>query len=726
MMTHHTSRRFLSLAAYVLGMALAPLGSGALAQAREGFSAGQDVPAAYRLTSFYEAPRNLRRFRPGDVIKTEPVAAPDGARAWRVMYMSSTWDGRPTPITGLVIAPIGKASTPRPVLAWAHGTTGTARGCAPSLAANPVREFLARGGDNPIDIGIPYLNDFLARGYVVVASDYQGLGAPGRHQFLIGDTTGRGLLDMARAAGRLDETGAGRQVSLLGWSQGGHGALFAGEIGADYAPDLTIQGVATLAPSASLMSPVVDQLFRSNIPHIYLIANGYSAAYDLPMTAFTSRGRDLTKVAAESCVLEVFKQISTSPSPGVDADITTVPGWTQALRRNQAGLRASVAPILVVHGTADSVVAPAGTPLYVARARAAGSQVTVSWIQGGDHRSIMAAGREQILAWLDARRAGVAEPVTSPSPPAEVRIGFLKLANAQLVAKAERLHENAMGVPVRWIGFDTGGQVNAAIAAGEIDFGAVGGPPASIGVTRGLGYRGVVLLNMLEGVEGLVVRSALSVDSPAQLAGKRIATPFGSTSYYMLLTLLKQAGVSASQVTLLDMTPDQASSAWAAGQIDAAYVWEPALHRLVESGGKVIVDNAEMARRGYPMWDISVVTNAFAGRHPDLVASYVRSECAAIDTWRAQPEAAAAIVAKELSQPMADARRMMRGTSLIPCSLQIAPSYLGDGSSPGALSRSIYDMAAFLKDQGRLASVAARSEYEALIDPSYLRNLSRR
>lgn len=124
--------------------------------------------------------------------------------------------------------------------------------------------------------------------------------------------------------------------------------------------------------------------------------------------------------------------------------------------------------------------------------------------------------------------------------PAEVRIGYLKLANAQLVAKGRGLHEQAMCVPIRWIGFETGGQVNAAIAAGEIDFGAMGGPPASVGVTRGLGYRGILLLNLLQGVEGLVVRPAIA--TPADLAGKRIATPFGSTSHYLLNVLLKQAG----------------------------------------------------------------------------------------------------------------------------------------------------------------------------------------
>lgn len=339
---------------------------------------------------------------------------------------------------------------------------------------------------------------------------------------------------------------------------------------------------------------------------------------------------------------------------------------------------------------------------------------------GGDHRGLIVPSQPQTVASPGACQ------VKGTPPPAEVRIGYLKLANAQLVAKAQGLHEKAMCVPIRWIGFETGGQVNAAIAAGQIDFGAMGGPPASVGVTRGLGYRGILLLNMLQGVEGLAVRPAIA--TPADLVGKRIATPFGSTSHYLLNVLLKQTGLSPDSVSLRDMTPDQAAAAWTAGQIDAAYVWEPALGRMVAQGGKILVDNSEMAHRGYPMWDISVVSDAFTRAHPDLVASYVRSECAAIDTWRTDPEATAAAVTSELSLSPAEARRMMQGTGMVPCSQQTDQAYLGDASTPGALSRSIYDMAVFLRDNGRTQSLAQPADYEALFDTRHLvaLNASRR
>ncbi len=431
------------------------------------------------------------------------------------------------------------------------------------------------------------------------------------------------------------------------------------------------------------------------------LGRGLPAAYSLGASYLLSKGLERLHTG----------DVKTDP---------VVPDRVRAPERNQAAFQRAIAPILVTHGMADSIVSSVSRPRFLEDVKADDSDMTVVRIEGGDHRSNMGAAKAKISAWQEACRD------SGTPPPAEVRIGYLKLANAQLVAKAHGLHEKAMRVPIKWIGFETGGQVNAAIAAGQIDFGAMGGPPASVGVTQGLGYRGVLLLNMLQGVEGLAVRQAIA--TPADLAGKRIATPFGSTSHYLLMVLLKQAGLSPDSVTLRDMTPDQAVSAWSAGQIDAAYVWEPALGRMVAQGGRILVDNAEMARRGYPMWDISVVRDAFARAHPDLVASYVRSECAAIDTWRRDPEATAAAVAGELSLSPAEARRMIQGTGMVPCSQQIDRAYLGDTSTPGALSRSIYDMAAFLRDNGRTHGLASHADYEALIDTRHLvaLNASRR
>lgn len=392
------------------GLAAASIATAAFAQPLQGFDAATTVPPAFALTSFYEAPAGLAAAKPGDLLKSEAIAAPPGAKAWRVMYASRTWDDRPVAVTGWIAAPAAATSKSRPVLSWAHGTTGVARGCAPSLAPDPARSFLARGGETnfPVDIGAPYLQELLARGYVVVATDYQGQGGPGVHQYLVGETAARGALDAARAAAHLPAAHAGGDVAMLGWSQGGQAALFAGEIAPAYAPELSVRAIATLAPAAVVWHAQIDPFFRAGTPHGYSMLRGYSAAYGLPLEMLTDRGRDLVAAAGEGCVLELFKQIGQSKAPGVVGDVTATAGWREALERNDAGRRVSSAPILLVHGTADNIVLPAGTTAYQQRACAAGSRLEIDWLEGGDHRSIMPAAKDRILTWLDARLRGEA------------------------------------------------------------------------------------------------------------------------------------------------------------------------------------------------------------------------------------------------------------------------------------------------------------------------------
>lgn len=404
-----------------LAALLAFWGNGTAAdETMQGFGAGTaDLPAAFEITPFYEVEGGLSAEEPGTILKAEPIEAPEGANAWRIMYVSRDVNDKPIPVTGLVIAPKGEAPVPRPVLSWAHGTTGTARGCAPSLAKNPARAFHRRGGEekNPIDIGIPWAADFLDQGFVIAATDYNGLGAPGAHHYLVGETTARNTLDIARAASRIGAAKAGSDVMLLGWSQGGQAALFAGEIAETYAPELTLRGITALAPAATLPEGEhLDAFYRAPVPHAYLTANGFHAAYGLPLDAFNVHGTALLEAAKQGCVLDVFNKIAATDAPGVTKDMSKVDGWEEAHRRGQAGQKKSAAPVLILHGTADNVVLPVGSALYQERACASGTQLALYWQDGADHRTLLDVSREQVLAWIANRLHGEAPRVNCPSP----------------------------------------------------------------------------------------------------------------------------------------------------------------------------------------------------------------------------------------------------------------------------------------------------------------------
>lgn len=311
-------------------------------------------------------------------------------------------------------------------------------------------------------------------------------------------------------------------------------------------------------------------------------------------------------------------------------------------------------------------------------------------------------------------------PSGAEEKPAEVRIGYLNLVNAQLVTKYLGLHEKELGVPVKWLKFGSGGDVNKAIAGEQIDFGGVGNPPATIGVTRGLPYQGILALNILGDVEALSVRTSKNIASVKDLAGKTVAAPFGSTTHYLLLTTLKQNGIKPGDVKLLDLNPADAAAAWLRGDIDAAWIWEPNLDKTVKNGGRILLGSGTLAKNGYPTWDISVVVNGFARKYPDLVARFVKSECAGIDYWLKNPEETAKIVAEELTLPLEDARRMIAGTAVVPCSEQITAGYLGTSKAKGKFVDTLVSTAKFLVEEKRLPEEKPRAAFEAFINPSYL------
>ena len=305
--------------------------------------------------------------------------------------------------------------------------------------------------------------------------------------------------------------------------------------------------------------------------------------------------------------------------------------------------------------------------------------------------------------------------------PQKITVGYLNLVNAQLVTKNLGLMQQEMpGVEIAYIKIGGGGDMLRAIAANQVDFGGLGNPPAAIGMTRDLPIRSIMVLNMLGAVEAMAVRSSAGIEALADVEGKTIAAPFGSTTHYLLLKALADEGIDPARMKLLDLSPSDIPVAWARGDIDAAWFWEPNLGKVVANGGEIFLTSAEMAARGYPTWDVGVVMNEFAEKHPDFVVKFLRAECAGIDYWLANPAETAAIIAEELSLPIEDATRMMEGTTMVPCLEQLTADYLGTPGAIGQFADTLENTAAFLVEQDRLPTLLSRDHFAARIDPSYL------
>ena len=192
------------------------------------------------IDAFYTPPADVPA-EPGQLLRAEPFTRgiPDTATAWRILYTTTRDDGQAAVASGIVMVADDAPPGPRPVIAWAHGTTGFAQPCAPSLLAEP---FVAGA--------LPAEAQLLDRGWALVATDYIGLGTAGPHPYLIGQGEGRSVLDAVRAAHQLEQLDLAEQTVVWGHSQGGHAALWTGILAPTYAPDVEVVGVAAMAPAS--------------------------------------------------------------------------------------------------------------------------------------------------------------------------------------------------------------------------------------------------------------------------------------------------------------------------------------------------------------------------------------------------------------------------------------------------------------------------------------------
>lgn len=345
---------------------------------------------------------------PGTLISTTPLAgAPAGANAFRIRYRSRGVTGGANEVSGVIILPRGPAPRGgRDVVAWAHGTSGIARSCAPS-------DSLALFGS------IAGLNDMLARGYAVVATDYAGLGSPGPHPYLVGDASAFAVLDSVRAAREFRPDAFSGRYVVWGESQGAHAALWTGQSAVRYAPELRLLGVAAAAPPTDL----VANLTGGTNPLIRALLTAYtttswSQVYGIPMsTILKPVGANVARRLASNCVSTDPVKLRTKiglfrlTQALRDVDIGKSPPWAAQLRRNSVQPGGFSSPVLIAQGSADPVVAPAVTRDFTQRlCRRGAARVRYLAIEGGDHFSIGKRSAAATVAWIADRFAGRAAP----------------------------------------------------------------------------------------------------------------------------------------------------------------------------------------------------------------------------------------------------------------------------------------------------------------------------
>lgn len=396
------------------------------------------------LPPFYDAVTKMQPTgKLGEVIKKEKIATPiPGAQAWRIAYISSDVNDRKTISTGLLVVPTGKAPAGgRPVISWGHGTTGAAQNCGPSQAVNPavaLNQYFLIGGNSWLDYGMPALEEFIKEGYVVVASDYQGLGGGGKHQYVVSATQGRDAINAIRAAGSMKETGAGKKALIYGWSQGG-GTAIAAAGSPDYInqkgtafddiemvgfvamapPDLTVltpPGGVTETTAESMIGGLSKTFSDSvfNFTHLAMNLWGTQVAYPdrLKLTdLYTDEGAKVVdEIIANKCVHVASDTFTytygNDYSQLMKAKPENTKAWADALIAGSVPNTKPVAPVIIFWGSKDTAVPPVMGQLYREQMCKQGANVARVALGPLTHFATPAASQPIYLPWVKDRFAG--------------------------------------------------------------------------------------------------------------------------------------------------------------------------------------------------------------------------------------------------------------------------------------------------------------------------------
>lgn len=370
--------------------------------------------------SFYAAPVQFPDGGHGAVIRSESLsgvaALSDAAVNERVLYTSVSVQGEPIAVSGIIALP--KTPAPEsgyPVVSWTHGTLGSADKCAASrdTADSPAHPFNVAPQ--------PMLNALLRQGYAVVMTDYEGLGTPGPHPYLLGESEARGALDVVRAARQLHPV-ISDQLAIVGHSQGGQAALFAAHYAPSWTPELSLKTVVAQAPAnhialgfqTSLLSPNADEGYAFD-PLFINGAVGGDPSIDPEQFLTADAYRLYLRDTESRCRIELSEPDSWGGIKGTDIvrlDAVTGPDYRKFITQLEATQPAlSIqAPIRLVQDEEDKRVSPIGTALLNQELRAINGPDRVTYVSYpqvassplGAHFGLLTTDTEPLTDWLRA------------------------------------------------------------------------------------------------------------------------------------------------------------------------------------------------------------------------------------------------------------------------------------------------------------------------------------
>lgn len=306
----------------------------------------------------------------------------------------------------------------------------------------------------------------------------------------------------------------------------------------------------------------------------------------------------------------------------------------------------------------------------------------------------------------------------STEMPSSITIGHYTLANPYGLAIQEGWFDEAFGdTDVEFVELEGTANALAGLSSGDLDVALIGTPGAATALSQEISTSVVWIYEVIDSAEALVLRDDVSFEDGADLEGLSIATPFGSTAHYALLSYMEANGLEESDVELVDLGPSDLTAAFDRGDIDGGWINEPNVTQLVnDSGGQVAVTTGDLQENDVVIADIAAVSDDFAEEYPEALRTYLEVLDRSTQAFLADPDASYETMGTYLDLEPAEVQAIMDGYQFLTAEEQTGDDYLG-----GGLAASIAENARIWEEQDRVPSAASEETIQDAVTPDYLR-----
>ena len=308
--------------------------------------------------------------------------------------------------------------------------------------------------------------------------------------------------------------------------------------------------------------------------------------------------------------------------------------------------------------------------------------------------------------------------------PQEVVIGYQDMVLPWRYAQETQAVEKATGYKVTYRKLGSGAEITRALASGAIQIGEAGSSPFAAALSQGVPIQIFWVADNIHDAEALVARNGSNARSLADLKGKKIGIPYVSTSHFHALVALQAAGVNPKDVKILNLRPPEILAAWERGDIDAAFVWDPVLAKIKQSGQVLTTSGQIAAQTGKATFDALAVRTDFAQANDEFLAKFVKVLAEADKRYTGNPAAWTAdsaevkAIAKWSGAEAASVPDSLKLYAFIAPAEQARAQWLGGGKG-SVVAQSLAATAQFLQSQGSVQQVLP--DYSVGVNDSWVR-----